>query len=137
MMRYQKNLRVEGNKVYSYNTHVATIDGGKLYAHGWWSVTTSKHINHVAAELGLERVKETVPRDQIPTDNGLDNLKTVANVASLGNIFSDNQAEANAWKARMLKAGLGDGLSLPEDWSDLDEATKEARLDAAIAQLKL
>lgn len=52
-MRYKKNLRVEGDKVWSYSTHVATISGAKLIRHGWWSVTTSKHINHVAREFGL------------------------------------------------------------------------------------
>jgi hypothetical protein len=52
-MKYKQNLHIAGNKVYSFQTHVATIDGGKLYRHGWWSVTTSKHINHVAHVYGL------------------------------------------------------------------------------------
>jgi len=57
MKRYQQNLRVEGNKVISYTTHVATIDGDKLIQLGWWSVTTQKHINYVAAEYGLTIIK--------------------------------------------------------------------------------
>jgi hypothetical protein len=47
---------MDGNKVYSYNTHVATKKDGELIIHGWWSVTTSKHINYVAEELKLKRV---------------------------------------------------------------------------------
>jgi len=57
--RYKENLRISGNDVYSYNTHVAEIDGDKLYKVKWRvngmssSVTTTKHINYVAKELGL------------------------------------------------------------------------------------
>ena len=51
---YKQNLRILGDDVYSYSTHVATIHQDKLIQHGWWSVTTQKHINYVADELGLE-----------------------------------------------------------------------------------
>jgi hypothetical protein len=57
MKKYQQNLSVEGNKVISYTTHVATIDGKNLIQLGWWSVTTQKHINYVAAEYGLTIIK--------------------------------------------------------------------------------
>jgi hypothetical protein len=58
--RYNQNLKVVGNKVYSYNTLVAEIntDIRELRQLGWWSVTTQKHINYVARELGLNLVKE-------------------------------------------------------------------------------
>ena len=50
--------RVDGNKIISYSTHVATIDHAKREVKrlGWWSVTTSKHINHAARELGYKVV---------------------------------------------------------------------------------
>lgn len=51
--KYKKNLKVKGDKVYSYNTHVATIDGPDLRVLGYWSRTTSKHINYAAKELNL------------------------------------------------------------------------------------
>ena len=56
--KYKQNLRVEGNAVYSYNTHVADIVHAKSFVvrRGWWSTTTSKHINYVARELGYEVV---------------------------------------------------------------------------------
>ena len=57
MKKYQQNLRVEGNKVISYTTHVATIDGQNLLQLGWWSRTTQKHVNYVAKEYGLTIIK--------------------------------------------------------------------------------
>lgn len=56
--RYKRNLKVVGDKVYSYDTHVATIDGDTLIVHGWWSATTSKHVNYVAKEFNLNIVKD-------------------------------------------------------------------------------
>jgi hypothetical protein len=64
LKRYKQNLRVIGNDVYSYNTHVAEIDGNKLYKLKWRvygmssSRTTTKHINYVANELNLKIVKD-------------------------------------------------------------------------------
>jgi len=52
--RYKENLRQVGDDIYSYSTKVATIHQDKLIQHGWWSVTTQRHINYVANELGLE-----------------------------------------------------------------------------------
>jgi len=57
MNRYKKNLRVEGDKVISYTTEVAKIAGNKLIVLGYWSQTTSKHVNYVAQELNLSIVK--------------------------------------------------------------------------------
>ena len=57
--RYKENLRRVGNDIWSYSTHVATIEyPNKLIQHGWWSVTTQKHINYVARELGLTIEKD-------------------------------------------------------------------------------
>ncbi len=46
-----------GDEIYSYHTNVASIKGNKLKQHGWWSVTTQKHINYVAKELNLKLIK--------------------------------------------------------------------------------
>ena len=51
--RYKQNLTRVGDEIYSYSTNVATIEYPNLIQHGWWSVTTQKHINYVASELGL------------------------------------------------------------------------------------
>ena len=51
--RYKQNLRIEGDNVYSYKTHVATIDNKYLRVKKWYSMTTTKHVNYVARELNL------------------------------------------------------------------------------------
>ena len=43
--KYKQNLRKEVNKIISYTTHVATIEGDELMQLGYWSMTTQKHIN--------------------------------------------------------------------------------------------
>lgn len=61
----------------------------------------------------------------------------IAMVASLGNIFGKNKKESNDWKTRMIKAGLENkGLIMPEDWNELNEDTKETRLNSLIQHLK-
>ncbi len=59
--RYKKNLKVVENKIISYTTHVATIDhkDRKVYIHGYWSATTSKHINYVARVLYYNLEKQS------------------------------------------------------------------------------
>ena len=55
--KYKQNLRQDQNKIISYTTHVATIEGDTLIQLGWWSMTTQKHINFVARELNLNLIK--------------------------------------------------------------------------------
>jgi len=63
-------------------------------------------------------------------------FKATSMVASLGDVFGQTPKEKNAWKTRMLKAGLGSqGLDIPEDWEALPEKTKTARLDKVIGLL--
>ena len=57
--RYKQNLRIDGNRVISYTTHVATIENGNLIQLGWWSQTTQKHINYVAQELSLNLIEKS------------------------------------------------------------------------------
>lgn len=56
----------------------------------------------------------------------------IAGIAKLGEILCDNQKDQNDWKARMLKAGMGEGLIMPEDWGTLSEDEKQTRLDNVI-----
>lgn len=55
--KYKQNLRQDQNKIISYTTHVATIEGENLIQLGWWSMTTQKHINYAAKELNLNLIK--------------------------------------------------------------------------------
>lgn len=47
------NLFLDGNKVFSYNTHVAEIKENRLEVFGKYSRTTSKHIYHVSRIFDL------------------------------------------------------------------------------------
>ena len=57
--RYKENLLVSDNHVFSYLTKVAKINHitREVKPLGYWSVTTSKHINYVANEYGYKVVK--------------------------------------------------------------------------------
>jgi hypothetical protein len=53
--KYKQNLTIiNDTDVYSYTTKVAEIKGDELHVFGWWSQTTSKHINYVAQKFNLE-----------------------------------------------------------------------------------
>ena len=54
--KYKQNLKADNNNIFSYDTKVADIDHVKreITPLGWWSVTTSKHINYVASEYGYK-----------------------------------------------------------------------------------
>jgi hypothetical protein len=56
--RYFQNLTVQGTDVISYTTKVAIIDhiNEQVVRRGWWSPTTSKHINYVASQLDYKVV---------------------------------------------------------------------------------
>jgi len=53
--KYKENLRIiNGTDVYSYSTRVAEIVDDAIHVFGWWSPTTSKHINYVARHYNLK-----------------------------------------------------------------------------------
>ena len=55
--KYKENLRIiNGEDVYSYSTRVAKIIDDELHVFGWWSPTTSKHINYVADYYNLKKI---------------------------------------------------------------------------------
>ena len=62
--KYKQNLSIQGNQVWSYTTHVATIDGNDLLQLGYWSQTTQKHINYVANQLDLVLVYDAEVRER-------------------------------------------------------------------------
>jgi len=54
--KYTKNLKIELDSIYSYNTLVAKIDfeNKVIIPSSYYSATTSKHINYVAKELNFK-----------------------------------------------------------------------------------
>ena len=92
----------------------------------------------------LHKVKNTDKNiqeilDNLATNNSKELDQTfgrIATIAKLGEVFGETPKEKNDWKVRMLKAGLDNmGLIMPEDWENLDEETKQVRLDAVINHL--
>ena len=59
--RYKQNLWTTNGYVVSYGTPVARIEGDTLRQLGYWSVTTQRHINYAAEELGLKLRKPINP----------------------------------------------------------------------------
>ena len=57
--KYKQNLKVNDSFILSYDTEVAKINHEKkeIKVLGWWSVTTSKHINYVANEYNYKLIK--------------------------------------------------------------------------------
>ena len=124
-------------EVYSYQTLIFSLDmntgNGIFWSDRYYSQTTSRLQNIIKRHHDTEGINNVEPEKDAKSDH----LKTVANVMALGDLFGETQKEKNDWKARMLKAGLENkGLIMPEDWDQLDEATKTARLDGAIEALK-
>ena len=56
MNRYKENLLVSNEAIFSYLTKVAKKDhiNRIVTTFGWWSVTTSKHINYVANQYNYK-----------------------------------------------------------------------------------
>lgn len=65
-----------------------------------------------------------------------DMYRSVAMVASMGEIFGQTEKEKNDWKLRMIKAGMGTGFIEPSDWDSLSEIEKGRRLDKVIEYMK-
>lgn len=65
-------------------------------------------------------------------------LKSGAIVASLADIgfAGETLKEKNDWKLRMIKASMGKGYILNENWDEVPEEEKERRLDAVIKIMK-
>ena len=59
--KYKQNLKTDNKFIYSYDTKVAKINhiNKTIKPLGWWSVTTSKHINYVGKEYNYKVLKET------------------------------------------------------------------------------
>ena len=57
--KYKKNLKLELNSVFSYDTLVAIIDWEtkEIYQNKYYSQTTQKHINYIADYFDLILIK--------------------------------------------------------------------------------
>ena len=129
LKRYNKNLKVEGNKVISYNTHVATIEDSKLIQLGYWSRTTQKHINYVARELNLTLSKQDQKEKE--SDPILNSMKAFLLLGDLMNDKKEDKADAVKYKERIVFATMRSMIPQwepPADWSTITDEQKLERL---------
>ncbi len=138
----------EAEKTRSGFRHVATLlkngreaDSVKIcYLNRTWekyefdSVIEKLAESKILSEEEKQLVKDFI--ENRTSDRGTADLKLVATIAKLGDLFGTTPTEKNDFKTRILKAGLENkGLIIPDDWDSLDEETKEARLNGAIGAL--
>ena len=136
LKRYNKNLKVEGNKVFSYNTHVATIEDSKLIQLGYWSVTTQKHINYVARELNLtlSKAENKADHKEQESDPVLNSMKAFLMLGDLMSINIDKErdtADAVKYKEKIIFATMRSKIpnwEPPSDWDRLNDSEKLERL---------
>ena len=129
LKRYNKNLKVEGNKVFSYSTHVATIEGSKLIQLGYWSVTTQKHINYVARELNLTLSKQDQKEKE--SDPILNSMKAFLLMGDLMNDKKEDTADAVKYKVWFVFATMRSKIpnwQPPSAWERLNDSDKLERL---------
>lgn len=102
----------------------------------WEAFEFNDVLEKLAGKTGEKAISRFVKNRT--SDSGTDQLKTVGTIAKLGEIFcAGDQKATNDWKTRIIKAGLGDrGLTIPDDWDQLNEKEKERRLNGVIALLK-
>jgi hypothetical protein len=114
------------------------VDSAKAtyYNRTWESYEFESVINRLVDNMNVSDEEKMKIKSNL-SDKALGKVesqfKSVAMVASLGNIFGQSPKEKNDWKLRMIKAGLGDkGFEVPEDWDTLSEDEKGKRLDKII-----
>ena len=79
MIKLFNNVFVDGNKVISYETHVATIDKRRLVLNGIYSQSTSRQMSKVAQLLDLLIVRSVERPDFEKLPIGIQLGKNVGN----------------------------------------------------------
>lgn len=128
LSRYKRNLAINGNKILSYGTHVATINFAEktITRHGFWSSTTSKHINYVGKYWNLIVLKETKKIEE-EENNEIGILKCAGLFSLMNSLEAQTTEEQNETDTRIFKAV---GVSIPDDWDENSPEEKRKRLDA-------
>ncbi len=137
-----------GHKAHLYRVHTPEhddewIESAKItYYNRTWERYEFESILEYVVARALKH--HSITREEAETCNNYiknyqesnHDLKLVAGIAKLGELFGSTIKEKNDWKERMIKAGLENkGLIMPEDWDSLTETEKEKRLNGAIGAL--
>jgi hypothetical protein len=97
-------------------------------------IEKSKGLTPKEKELAKKSIEN---EDFLGGEKETDKFKTLANIMAVGEFLAGNDLKTkNDWKTRMLKAGLGEGVIMPEDWDELSEEEKEKRLDKIINEFR-
>jgi len=149
-----KTLRVnnsytDGSSLFLFDNKIAEQreDGLWITNAGWQSNTTKERLNgldgvSISQKKGVwylngnEWDGQWIRVSDGRASESKSSFAAVAMVAQLGSIMCDNKADQNKWKQRMIKAGMGEGISLPDDWDELSEDEKERRLNGVIEVMK-
>lgn len=130
-----KNVRIQGDKIISYTTHVATLqhDSKTVKRLGYWSRTTQRHINFIASQFGYKIIDLTPQeRDERERQRQEEDRKQAESMMKLAGMFSamsrltDSEADANKTAKRIFSSI---GCDFPADWDSLPEAEKTRRLN--------
>jgi hypothetical protein len=152
-IHWNKNFQLDADTVVNcgwQNTsygfrHLAVVRTGwrevakakACYYNRTWEAYTYQSVLHAVIRKAFSKSEAEffcVKVDGQGREDDARHLGMIAGIAKLGEIFCEKPEEKNAWKARMLKAGLP-GISLPDDFDGLPEEEKQRRLDGAITSL--
>ena len=133
---FTKMTAEDSGLVISYTTHVADINHEKeiIIKLGYWSMTTSKHINMVGRHYDYEVVEEEPEvkakrkeTEQVEENNAGGALKLMGAFSMLQNMGDGDLKTKNERRARIVFATPG--MIKPENWDELSEKEKKSRLD--------
>lgn len=140
------NSYTDGNALFLFGNKIAEYRKGELWITnaGWSSATTKERLNALPG-VSISQAKGVWYLNGkewdgkwtmvgIEEDRKEDSpFKAMAMVMKMGELLAGNtKKEKNDWKLRMAKAGMGEGINVPEDWDTLSEDEKERRLNGII-----
>lgn len=126
---YRDNHEIGYQKITYYNRTWESYEFQSLLS----NLADNKQLTPREAKLFKKKIENNWVKEDEKELNK--RFKTIGMVAMMGDIFGQTPKESNDWKTRMIKAGLGEGIQVPDDWNELDEATKTIRLNAVIKNL--
>ena len=141
--KYYETHHSWGHKAYLYEIRTPEQDDRLIckdiitYVNRTWERFTFESALYSVVEKALSKrliteVEAQECRDYIKNYEEPSRFSTLAGIAKMGELLTDTPKQANDWKAKMLKAGLGEAMILPDDWEQLSDEEKTARLDGAI-----
>lgn len=122
----QSDLHIESDKIRYYNRTWEAYEFQSIM----YSLVDKALKHKVITQAEYDTCYEFIKTYQEPS-----RFAHVAMIARMGDVLTNNQTQANDWKARTLRAGIGEALDMPADWSQLSEDEKQSRLDQAIQAL--